>query len=483
LKPAVAARQRGRSVLWLVWALSSLLLAAVLGAGFMLDAAATASPRWTLRKALLPGATSHGHHQIELKCESCHSEAFGGPDVMQQACMRCHGAELKDARDSHPRSKFTDPRNADRAARLDAARCVTCHVEHQPRVTHAAGVTLPQDFCVICHRDIADDRPTHAGLGFATCASSGCHNFHDNRGLYEDFLVKHAGQPALLPRAVQPARDFAAVAEEIASYPSERHPLKALREHDGGPHATAVIAGDWLASAHARGGVNCSACHQAETPRAAAAATAPWIDKPPPAVCAACHTDEAKSFSGGKHGMRSAAGLGPMQPRLAHAPMKADAATRELGCTSCHGAHRFDTRRAAAEACLGCHDDRHSRAWQASPHAARWRDELAGAAPAGSGVSCASCHLPRVEHRTDDVKRVLVQHNQNATLRPNDKMLRSACLNCHGLAFSLDALADAALVERNFAGRPSVHVRSVEMALEAERRADASRRKAKEGGS
>ena len=82
-----------------------------------------------------------------------------------------------------------------------------------------------------------------------------------------------------------------------------------------------------------------------------------------------------------------------------------------------------------------------------------------------------------------NVKRVLVQHNQNATLRPNDKMLRGACLNCHGLAFSLDALADAALVERNFAGRPAVHVKSVEMALEAERRADESRRKAKEAGS
>lgn len=476
--------------LWALWAALSIALAGVLGAGFVLDAEATASPRALLRQALLPGATSHGHHQIELKCESCHGEqGFGGPDVMQQACMRCHGGELKEARDSHPRSKFTDPRNAERAARLDAARCVTCHVEHQPRITHVAGVSLPPDFCVICHNDIAKDRPSHAGLGFATCASAGCHNFHDNRALYEDFLVKHAGQPAMLARTLLPPRDFASVAEEIASYPSQRFPLKALSQHDGGSHATAAIAGDWLASAHARRGVNCTGCHQAEaTPPAGgtsaeASAGARWTDKPPPAVCSGCHVDEAQTFAGGKHGMRAAAGLPPMQPRLAHAAMKPDAAGKELGCTSCHGAHRFDTGHAAAEACLGCHDDRHSRAWQASPHAALWRKEVAGELPAGSGVACAACHLPRVEHRTDDVKRVLVQHNQNTTLRPNDKMLRSVCLGCHGLQFGLDALADAALIERNFAGRPAARIKSIEMALEAERRADASRRKAKEAGS
>jgi predicted CXXCH cytochrome family protein len=468
-----------RATLWALWALLSLALAAAIGAGFVLDAQAMASPRWSLRQLLLPGATSHGHHQIELKCESCHGgESFAGPQALQQACMRCHGAELKEARDSHPRSKFTDPRHAERAARLDAARCATCHVEHQPRLTHAAGVTLPQDFCVICHDDIAKDRPSHAGLAFTSCASAGCHNFHDNRALYEDFLLKHAGQPALLPQPRTPPRDFARVAEEIASYPSERFPLKPLSAHDGGAHARTNIAADWLASAHARGGVNCSACHVGDGAGAAA-----WLDKPSTAQCATCHTDEAKTFAGGKHGMRAAAGLSAMQPRLAHAAMKADAATRELSCTSCHGAHRFDTHRAAAQACLGCHDDGHSRAWEASPHAAQWRRERAGELPPGSGVSCATCHLPRVEHRSDDVKRILVQHNQNDTLRPNDKMLRSACLACHGLQFSLDALADRALIERNFAGRPSARIPSIEMAQQAERRADESRRKAREGGS
>ena len=62
------------------------------------------------------------------------------------------------------------------------------------------------------------------------------------------------------------------------------------------------------------------------------------------------------------------------------------------------------------------------------------------------------------------VTRVLVQHNQNANLRPNDKMLRSVCMSCHGLGFSMDALADPEMRRRNFNGRPGRHVTSLEMA-------------------
>lgn len=156
--------------------------------------------------------------------------------------------------------------------------------------------------------------------------------------------------------------------------------------------------------------------------------------------------------------------------------MKSDAHDAALGCTTCHSAHRFDTRRAAVEACTSCHDDSHTRAYLDSPHHERWRREVTGKAPTGTGVSCATCHLPRVEGRIDDVPRILVQHNQNDTLRPNEKMLRPVCLNCHGLGFSTDALADAGLIDGNFTGRPAVHIRGIEMAIEAEARAAASRK-------
>ena len=76
---------------------------------------------------------------------------------------------LKAENDSHPLSKFTDPRNADRIDGLDARYCVTCHQEHRPGITRAMGVTLPDDYCFHCHHDIAKDRPSHAGLKFTTC--------------------------------------------------------------------------------------------------------------------------------------------------------------------------------------------------------------------------------------------------------------------------------------------------------------------------
>ena len=86
-------------------------------------------------------------------------------------------------------------------------------------------------------------------------------------------------------------------------------------------------------------------------------------------------------------------------------------------------------------------------------------------------MSCATCHLPRVEFTTpEDETRVLVQHNQNDNLRPNEKMVRSVCMNCHGLQFSLDALADGKLIGRNFKGMPAKQIESIRMALEAEKR-------------
>jgi hypothetical protein len=88
-------------------------------------------------------------------------------------------------------------------------------------------------------------------------------------------------------------------------------------------------------------------------------------------------------------------------------------------------------------------------------------------------VNCATCHLPRVEHRYQDYgfKTWFVQHNQNDTMRPNEKMIRPVCQSCHGLSFVLDALADAALVERTFTGAPSVHVHSIDMAVAREQAA------------
>jgi formate-dependent nitrite reductase cytochrome c552 subunit len=154
-----------------------------------------------------------------------------------------------------------------------------------------------------------------------------------------------------------------------------------------------------------------------------------------------------------------------MTPGMARLPMKDDVADRALTCVSCHSAHTFDTRQAAVKTCMSCHDDAHTRAYLDSKHYTLWQNETQGDAPPNSGVSCATCHLPREQHAKGDDAWVVVQHNQNDNLRPNEKMIRSVCMNCHGLRFSNDALADDKLVAHNFTGVASTHIESIDWAM------------------
>jgi hypothetical protein len=458
---------------WIVWSVATAVVSAVLVAGMLTERADGQPLRAQVRSLFSPGELTSGHYQIELACESCHTSRFGGPEVLQQACVGCHGQELTVADDKHPLSKFTDPRNAELLANLDARQCVTCHGEHRPQATLAMGLTQPADVCLHCHADIAKERPSHRDFAFDSCGNAGCHNFHDNRALYEDFLVKHAAAGSNNKRQRLPEINFLEVAEALPSYPLQKYPLTELHKVDADSARLADDTkqlDDWLASAHARAGVNCSACHQPAERRGA------WVEHPDQQVCASCHGLQTSGFADGKHGMRGKAGIGAMRPAQARLPFQDDAAQRELTCNSCHGAHRFDTKRAAAAACLQCHADDHSKAFEGSVHAHLWRREIAQELPAGSGVACASCHMPRQSHVHEDyeVGQTYVQHNQNDTLRPNEKMIRSVCMNCHGLGFSIDALADRGLIQRNFAGRPAQHVPSIEMAMQRQRRPQAT---------
>jgi hypothetical protein len=417
-------------------------------------AAVLTTERVGSKTMFLPGATTDGHYQIEVACSSCHTP-FGG--VRNDACMACHGDELMAVDDSHPRSKFTDPRNAELVTRLDATQCVTCHREHTPAMTRPIGVTLPDDYCFTCHAEVGRDRPSHAGMAFDTCASAGCHNYHDNTSLYEDFLVKHAFDPDFRERPRVPGRTLR---ETLRVRSGKPVPVLASLASDA-PARVRVDAGAvaaWEQAPHARAGVNCTGCHTA------GGGAGEWLDRPGVQACASCHEDERNGFAGGRHGMRVASGLSAMTPAMARQPMKADAHDREISCVSCHTAHDFRTRRAALDACLGCHDDGHSRSYVGSPHHRLWTQEIEETAPAGSGVACATCHLPRLTVRVNGADTVVVQHNQNANLRPNEKMARTVCLQCHGLGFSLDALADPHLVASNFRGQPLRPVASITMA-------------------
>jgi hypothetical protein len=405
----------------------------------------------------LPGDTTDGHHQIEASCASCHTPFKG---VTNERCLKCHAGELTLADDSHPRSKFTDPRNADLLTRIDALSCTTCHVEHRPAIARGMGVTLPDDYCYTCHADVGRDRPSHAGMSFDSCASAGCHNYHDNTALYEDFLAGHGGEPDVRERGQVAARSLLDRLRRRGAVPGAGQPSLP----SDAPSTVRLEAGRLEAletTTHARAGINCTLCHAGE---AGSGASQRWVDRPSERMCATCHDGEVDGFLGGKHGMRLASGLTPMRPSMARLMMAPSARDHELSCSSCHSAHDFDTRRAAVTACLQCHDDGHSRAYMHSPHYTLWAREQDGTAAAGTGVSCATCHLPRLRSREDGAEAVVVQHNQNANLRPSEKMTRTVCLDCHGLEFSLSALADSHLVATNFTGKPARPVASIEMA-------------------
>ena len=400
------------------------------------------------RRAFMPGAMTGGHHQIELACESCHS-SFAG--IRQGACMDCHAAEFEAVEDSHSASKFSDPRNAGDLAKLDVRQCTTCHTEHRPEITGAAGVTLPVDFCQVCHEDVGEERATHEDIAFDTCASAGCHNYHDNRALYEDFLVQHGDAEADTLSAELPLRDAWIAWEAVARFPL------AAADADGTGRSGSRLVEAWADSGHASSGVNCTDCHQGSG--------SIWTDSPSRDVCDSCHALEPRDFVAGKHGMRLSVGLGPMSPSMARLPMRPEASGKVLDCGTCHDAHRVDVNHAAVDACLACHADKHSKSYADSPHFRLWQLEVSGRSKPGTGVSCASCHMPREPRRIMGSDRIVVQHNQNANLRPNEKMIREVCLTCHTLALTIDALADPAQIRSNFSGLPSRHVRSIDMAL------------------
>lgn len=437
----------------LLWLLPVLGLAIFLGYGVM------GGPE----EYFMPGETSHGHHQIEMACSVCHTEK--GKGVKQDACTQCHQEELTRIDDSHPVIKFKDPRNAPRLENIEATKCITCHREHQPEITGDMGVTLPTDYCYYCHQEIASQRPSHEGMGFDTCATAGCHNFHDNSALYERFMSDHLDEPNFRDIALVKARSL---------YSKSDDAVTALKETDADMPQNVDYSGsilhDWSTTAHAAVGVNCTDCHNVKD---ADTGVITWEDRPSHESCQKCHEHETKGFLEGKHGMRLAHGLSPMTPGMAKIPMREDAAHRELTCASCHTSHKFDTQKAAVDACLQCHNDEHTLAYKGSLHFQTFRKEMEGHAPENSGVSCATCHMPRVQRTIFGEEITIVDHNQNNSLRPNEKMIRSSCIQCHGLQFTIDALADEELIKRNFQGRPSVHVDSLEMVREEKIKAEA----------
>ena len=434
-----------KKIFWLCWFILTLV-----GAGYYLFIILEKDDK----SQLLIGDATHGHYQIEMACSSCHTEAFGGTEVLQDACMSCHANELKQAFDSHPKKKFTDPRNADLIEIIDARYCISCHTEHQKEQTLEIGLTIPKDYCYHCHEDIGEERESHKELAFDSCASSGCHNYHDNRALYEAFLVTNANQP-WLKEIARVSQTNNAKLNALPKKPIYDAPAELVAAHPD-------IAKEWQHTAHAGAGVSCVSCHHDKKSN--------WITKPNIDQCKSCHSKESEGFLSGKHGMKLIAESTAIKPSDARLEFNHEALDQAHGCNSCHSAHTFDRQQAASERCLSCHADQHSLAFMTSPHGLLWKKELLGEIPSGEGVSCATCHMPKLSEKTDGTVIVHIEHNQNANLRPNEKMIRPVCMQCHSLEFSIDALADHELIRSNFNRRPKEHIPSIDWALKRDKR-------------
>lgn len=453
-------QKKSQRLFWIIWVVLSVMLAA-----FFLQKIYFAEDK----SGLLIGEATHGHHQIEMSCDSCHTDAFGAGEVLQNACINCHQEELTAIDDSHPIKKFNDPRNADLLEVINAKQCVSCHTEHQNEQTYHMGVTLPLDVCFHCHQEVGENRESHKDLGYETCATAGCHNYHDNKALYEDFLVKHSGGSWLNPIAQVNASNNASLRAKKGQEASLMSTSEKTLESDKiALHPD--VHEQWLSSSHQAANVTCNSCHLLSVEENEPA----WVEKPGIQACQSCHQTEVKGFTEGKHGMRLseklAKPLSPMSPSLvpegSHLKFSESAAHNELTCNSCHGAHEYDTAQAQVDSCLNCHTDDHSQAYLTSPHADLWEKSKVGNLDSLAAVTCATCHLPKVKAgKEDGVDVFRVEHNQNANLRPNEKMIRSVCLDCHNLEFSIDALADSELIKNNFKGKPSKHIESIDWAL------------------
>ena len=450
-------KQSSNKIAWLIWLVLTAGLAAYLSWQMLQDEPA---------ELFSPGALTSAHHQITESCSSCHIDSFGGLKSLDESCLKCHSDQLNMQKDSHPAKKFTDPRNADRLEEINALSCVACHGEHQVERDYGMAVTVASDFCIKCHADVDKERPTHKGFDIKTCATAGCHNYHDNSALYEDFLMLHKDEPNVLPhpKVEQKNSDqwMEALQQEIEALTVADMDATQLERVD------AKISHDWVESSHAQAGVNCTACHQAKTESNPEQI---WQNKVGMDACMTCHQAEGEGFLDGKHGMRLKEGLGAMTTDKARLPMLPSSHGQELSCMSCHSSHSFSPKKAAVESCLNCHADTHSQSYKDSKHFDLWLSESSGSIKPGSGVSCATCHMPRTVIDEDESlsgkREVRVQHNQSLNLRPNEKMVRGVCLQCHGLQFTLDSLADPKLIENNFSAQPSVHVESIDWAKRA----------------
>ena len=220
----------------------------------------------------------------------------------------------------------------------------------------------------------------------------------------------------------------------------------------------------WEPSAHALNDVNCASCHQHEESNE-------FIAVPDHESCRSCHEQPVETFLLGKHGIRLLEGESPLTPSIAQIPMKRNALDQQMNCNACHNVHSVNTMQAAVDSCLSCHDDPHSLNYENSKHAQAVFASQPLPRPSSTSVTCATCHLPRIAHKSaDGTPAAKVNHNNTYTLKPRNRMVGEVCMNCHGVEYSYNSIFDDDLVEANFDRPPTLNHQTFDLMRAAEER-------------
>lgn len=199
----------------------------------------------------------------------------------------------------------------------------------------------------------------------------------------------------------------------------------------------------WQSSVHALNDINCSSCHQDRQTKAV-------VSQPNHESCRSCHEQAVETFLLGKHGIRLQEEQTPLNPAMAHLPMKPEAANKVMNCNTCHDVHSVNTVQASVDSCLSCHNDDHSLNYQKSKHGQLFASKAKTLPrPDAESVTCATCHLPR-QPSDGESATVLVNHNNTFTLLPRDRMVKEVCMNCHGMEYSFNNIFDDEVVEADF---------------------------------
>ncbi|MEW6156666.1 MAG: multiheme c-type cytochrome [Verrucomicrobiota bacterium] len=227
----------------------------------------------------------------------------------------------------------------------------------------------------------------------------------------------------------------------------------------------------WKHSAHAARNVGCADCHGSNHSRIFEVK-----GEVSAAVCAACHSKQAKEFNASLHAiametMRADGRFGALSKAMAD---QTCASCHQIGatfldgsrgkCNSCHSGHSFSAAEARRpEACAQCHtgpDHPQIEMWQASKHG----QLFASAETRDQSPTCVTCHMHAGNHNTslglafghvangavlDGSKPpVRMRSMAAAEVETQRAVMIKTCLPCHSSRFATESLEKADAVKQ-----------------------------------